>query len=91
MGKVRRYSNELNQYVKNILKISQIEANRFQLKLEPCDINILIQNAIQIIKPLADEKRLVLLSELEPLFSLNCDKELVQQIILNILENALGF
>ncbi len=91
LGKMRRYSNELNQYVKNILKISQIEANRFQLRLEPCDINVLIQNAVQNIKPLADEKGLSLLTELEPLFSLNCDKELVQQIILNILENAVKY
>jgi two-component system, OmpR family, phosphate regulon sensor histidine kinase PhoR len=89
--KVRRYSNELNQYVKNILKISQIEANSFQLRLEPCDINSLIQNAVQIIKPLADEKMLVINENLEPLFSINCDKELVQQIILNILENAVKY
>jgi signal transduction histidine kinase len=91
LAKIRRYSNELNQYVKNILKISQIEANSFQLKIEPCDINTLIKNAVQAIKPLADEKNLKIQEHLEPLFSINCDKELVQQIILNILENAVKY
>lgn len=91
LSKIRKYSYELNQYVKNILKISQIEANRFQLKLEPCDINNLIKNAIVLIKPLAEEKNLTIQEELEPLFSINCDKELVQQIILNILENAIKY
>lgn len=90
-SKIRRYSNELNQYVKNILKISQIEANSFQLKREPCDINRLIQNAVQLITPLAEEKKLVINEKLEPLFSINCDKELVQQIVLNILENAVKY
>lgn len=91
LGKIRKYSYELNQYVKNILKISQIEANRFHLKLEPCDINSLLNNAIQMIKPLAEEKKLTIEASLEPLFSLNCDKELIQQIILNILENAVKY
>ncbi len=91
LGKIRKYSYELNQYVKNILKISQIEANRFHLKLEPCDINSLLYNAIQMIKPLAEEKKLTINASLEPLFSINCDKELIQQIILNILENAVKY
>ncbi|MBY0386445.1 HAMP domain-containing histidine kinase, partial [bacterium] len=69
----------------------QIEANRFQLKLEPCDVNNLIKNAVLLIKPLAEEKNLVIQEQLEPLFSINCDKELVQQIILNILENAIKY
>lgn len=89
--KIRRYSNELNQYVKNILKISQIESDRFQLKREPCDINLVVSEATQILKPLADEKSISLSAELEPLFSIKCDKELVQQIILNILENAIKY
>lgn len=89
--KMRRYSNELNQYVKNILKISQIESNRFQIKREPCDINDVVNEATRILKPLADEKDIVLTIQLEPLFSIKCDKELVQQIILNILENAIKY
>jgi len=90
-AKVRRYSNELNQYVKNILKISQIESDRFQLKREPCDINDIIAEALRILTPLAEEKSIQITSELEPLFSIKCDKELVQQIILNILENAIKY
>lgn len=89
--KMRRYSNELNQYVKNILKISQIESNRFAIKREPCDINGVITEATMILKPLADEKQIALISTLEPLFSIKCDKELVQQIILNIIENAIKY
>lgn len=89
--KMRRYSHELNQYVKNILKISQIESNRFQIKREPCDINDVVTEATRILKPLADEKEIALVVALEPLFSIKCDKELVQQIILNILENAIKY
>lgn len=91
LQKMRKYSNELNQYVKNILKISQIESNRFLLKIEPCDINSLINNGVNIIRPLAEEKSIIIREKLEPLFSINCDKDLVQQIVLNILENAIKF
>lgn len=89
--KVRRYSNELDQYVKNILKISQIESNHFKIKKAPCDMNQLIEQAIGILAPLAEEKHISLKAALDPLFSINCDKELVQQIILNILENAIKY
>lgn len=90
-NKVRKYSHELNQYVKNILKISQIESNRFNLKKEPCDINRLLQQAVTILAPIADEKKINLNMHLATLFSINCDKDLVQQIILNIIENALKY
>ncbi|MBY0316602.1 MAG: CHASE2 domain-containing protein, partial [Bdellovibrionales bacterium] len=90
-NKVRKYSHELNQYVKNILKISQIESNRFNLKKEPCDINLLIRQAVAILAPIAEEKKITLNSHLDTLFSISCDKDLVQQIILNIIENALKY
>lgn len=89
--KIRRYSHELDQYVKNILKISQIESNRFKIKQEPGDMNKMIEQAIAILSPLAEEKSIRIETHLEPLFSINCDKDLVQQIILNILENAIKY
>jgi two-component system, OmpR family, phosphate regulon sensor histidine kinase PhoR len=89
--KIRRYSHELDQYVKSILKISQIESDGFRVKREPGDMNSIIEQAISIIAPLAEEKDIRIDTKLEPLFSIKCDKELVQQIVLNLLENAIKY
>ena len=59
--------------MRNIIKISQIESNRFELKQENCDLNILIEDAIKTLQPLADEKSIALNTELEPLFTLKLD------------------
>lgn len=89
--KIKKYSHDLNSYVKNILKISQIEADRFSIKKEPADINEIIQMAFAELRLLAQEKEIQVDLDLEPLFSLNCDKELVKQIILNLIENAIKY
>lgn len=90
-AKIRKYSHDLNSHVKNILKISQIEANRLAIKKQPCDINELIKSTFSNLQPLASEKNITLIHNLEPLFSINCDKDLVQQIILNLVENAIKY
>ncbi|MCB9073091.1 MAG: CHASE2 domain-containing protein [Bdellovibrionaceae bacterium] len=89
--RVRRYAYELNQHVRNIIKISQIESNRFELKQENCDLNTLIVQAIKTLQPLADEKHISITTQLEPLFTLKLDKDLLQQILLNIIENAIKY
>lgn len=88
---IKRYAYELNQHVRNIIKISQIESNRFELKQENCDLNILIEQAIKTLKPLAVEKKITMTTKLEPMFTLKLDKDLLQQILLNIIENAVKY
>lgn len=90
-SKIRKYSYDLNSHVKNILKISQIESDRFTIKKDPCDINEIIQQVITSVSPLAIEKSIQIDTKLEPLFSINCDSELIQQIILNLVENAIKY
>lgn len=89
--RIKRYAYELNQHVRNIIKISQIESNRFELKQENCDLNIIIEQAIKTLQPLADEKNITISKKLEPLFTLKLDKDLLQQILLNIVENAIKY
>lgn len=88
---IQRYAYELNQHVRNIIKISQIESNRFELKQENCDLNKIIEQAVKTLKPLADEKELRITHALEPLFTLKLDRDLLQQILLNIIENAIKY
>lgn len=88
---IKRYAFELNSHVRNIIKISQIESNRFELKQENCDLNVIIEQAIKTLQPLADEKQIAITRELEPMFTLKLDKDLLQQILLNIIENAIKY
>lgn len=88
---IKRHAYELNQHVRNIIKISQIESNKFELKHENCDLNILMSQVVKSLQPLAEEKMLTIKTSLDPLFTLKLDKDLLQQILINILENAIKY
>lgn len=88
---LRASSNELHRYIQSILKILRVESKDFHLNIEVSDINDLVQRAILQIKPLAQEKRISISENLEPLFTIEVDPILIQEVLINILENAIKY
>ena len=91
LGLLRQESMELHRYIHSILQISRLESNKVQLRKEPVDLNELVEKVLVQIRPLADDKQLLLMSVLEPMFSLEVDGVLVQEVILNLIENAVKY
>jgi len=82
--------NRLNRQVKNLLNMSRLESDSIQLQLNWYDINELIHGVIQVNKPdSANHKILFKPGDDLPLFRL--DAALVEQILHNILHNALQY
>jgi len=88
---VRKESMELHRYIQSILQISRLESNSLEMRKEATDLNELVEKVIQQVQPLADDKRQTLLVELEPLFSIEIDSVLIQEVILNLVENAIKY
>jgi PAS domain S-box-containing protein len=93
---VRVYDNveSLNNLVNNLLDVSRIDMNRFQLNKAPTDI---VEMTKQIIKSLsfqANEKKLtmIFINKLnEDSVSLTVDNVRIRQVLRNILDNAIKF
>lgn len=84
-------SEELNRYIQSILKVLRVESRDFKLHREVADINEVIEEALQILRPLAAEKSISLETSLEPLFSAEFDVTLIKEVVINLVENAIKY
>ena len=86
-------SQRLLHIINDLLDIAKIEAGRLELDSGPTDIRSLIEEACAMVRAQADRKSLVLMVHLPetPLPLLWADGSRVQQILLNLLNNAIKF
>lgn len=88
---LRQESMELHRYIQSILRVSRIESSDFRINKEPADINELVFKVCQQLRPLADNKRIKIETNLEPIFAIEVDPTLIQEVILNLVENAIKY
>ena len=75
-----------------MLDTSRLITGNLQLELSPTDVGPLIEAAIEMVKPSADSKNVTVGSEIEEgVDSLTCDAQRLQQMIWNLLTNAVKF
>jgi two-component system phosphate regulon sensor histidine kinase PhoR len=88
---LRRSSDDLHRYIRSILQVTKIEAREFAITREPVDVNEAIERVLGRLRPLASEKRLQITADLEPLFSIEADSTLLEEMIHNLVENAIKY
>ena len=85
---LRKESQELHRYIQSILQISRLESSQLKINRDATDVNDLVENVCDQLGPIIRDKRQILRKELEPMFSVEIDSVLVQEVILNLIENA---
>jgi len=89
---VRNSSRHLLALITDVLDISKIEAGQLKIHLEPFDVRASITKIAGIVTPLAEKKQLALNVDLAPeVGSLFSDPHRVEQILMNLLNNAIKF
>jgi two-component system, OmpR family, phosphate regulon sensor histidine kinase PhoR len=91
LSSLKDYSEELNRYIQSILKVLRVESRDFKILKETADINGIIENVVERLKPLALSKNISLETELEPMFLIELDVTLMSEVFLNIIENAIKY
>ncbi len=92
LNKSIRSAHVLLALINNILDLAKIEAGKMDLNIKSVDIQHLVNETIETIKPMADanENQLLIENSVEQkLF--NLDRQKVMQILLNLLSNACKF
>ncbi len=91
LDKINQSSRDLERYIKRILKMSQMQSKNMSLNKLPEDINTLIEKSIDQNKLLASEKGISFIKNLQPLFMLEIDGPLIQEVLVNFIENAITY
>jgi two-component system sensor histidine kinase BaeS len=81
----------LNRLIKDLRDLTLAEVGALSLEREPVDINLLIGRAVNMLEPLAEEKQITIAKELEPAPPVSADSGRVNQILYNLLTNALRY
>ncbi len=92
LGIVRASAQHLLALINDVLDLASIEAGQFELHREQFDLRTMLEHLIETVEPLATEKglQLTLVADAQ-LGSLLSDRRRVEQVLLNLLNNAVKF
>jgi len=89
---IERNATSLKQIIEDVLDVSRIVAGRLRLNVEPVDLGGIVRESIATVMPAADAKGVRIETVIEPLStSISGDPDRLQQIIWNLLANAIKF
>lgn len=91
LDSIENSNNEMKNFIKSILNLSKIEAQKVILNIKSNDINLLILQALKRLRPLAQQKNILIEESLDPLFSIECDEDLMRQVVSNLIDNAIKY
>ncbi len=86
-------SDALLSVINDILDLSKIEAGKVELRIEDFSLRELLQKSVDVVVPLASEKGLSLVTDLDPSIPLfvRGDADRLRQVLINLLNNAVKF
>ena len=92
LTKINSEVDRLTQMVSELTELSRIESGKAELKMEPLNINLLIEEIVVQMNPLAESKPVVLTTNLETsLPIIKADKERIRQTLINLIHNAIKY
>lgn len=92
LGMAQNSARHLLCIINDVLDISKIEAGQLKMNLQPFNLPDLINKVVETNKPFADKKNLKVTVSISPnINDIRSDNLRVQQILLNIVNNAIKF
>ena len=87
---IQRAVRRMNTLIRDLLDLAKLEAGRFTLQCSRCQINELIEEALLILRPLAEARQITLISDLRGA-AVNADRDRIFQVLSNLVGNAIKF
>ena len=88
---IERNARALQRLIEDILDVSRIVSGSFRLDRRPTQLTSLIADATDGIHPAAEAKSIMVHTELDPGIVVSGDPDRLQQVVGNLLSNAMKF
>ena len=83
----QRAAQRMRRLIESLLELARLDAGQETMKRIPFDLANTTRDCVEMIRPLADERRITIRAELSPAMC-HGDSERVAQVVLNLLTNA---
>jgi two-component system, OmpR family, phosphate regulon sensor histidine kinase PhoR len=85
-------ANRLQRLIDNLLNLARIEAGVVSVNKTARPLNEILEEALRLIQPAAEQKQITLRSDLSPLYlSVHADRDMMLQTAINLLSNAVKY
>lgn len=89
---VIKETERLSHLITQVLNLERYESGRQKLNSSSVLLNMLIDESIESIEALANEKQISIVKQMpDSMFIVQCDADLIQQVLNNLLSNAIKF
>jgi PAS domain S-box-containing protein len=88
---IRLASERMERLIAQLLDLAQLDAGGMALHRRPVEVASLIDESLQVLRPMANEKRLRLDCEVDTGLFVQADRDRVLQVITNLVGNAIKF
>ncbi len=90
---IKKSGQVLLGLINDVLDLSKIEAGKLQLNMQPCDLNEILAETIELFSPLAAEKGIFLTREVDEMAvePVMVDGQRVRQVLMNLISNAVKY
>ncbi len=90
---ILRSGKHLLSLINEVLDISRIEAGRLSISIEPIKVKEVLEEMIDVMRPLAVEHqiKMELLASTDNLLFVKADRQSLKQVLMNLLNNAVKY
>ncbi len=86
-----RNADRLTRLINSILFITRLQAGKIDFRIEPIEIEEIVQTCVEDLKNPMDRKRIIFEKEVSGVSRLRGDKDRFVEVISNLLDNAIKF
>ena len=92
LGVINGQADRLQRLIDNLLNLARIEAGVVSVSKEDRSLNELLDEALGVVQPSAEAKRITLTAELSPMYlGVHVDHDMFLQSVINLLSNAIKY